>query len=55
MLLCETMSQQSLAIAASCITSCTQETSAFHNEDFKGAVDLELHLAAIVASPGNLD
>lgn len=49
------MSQQSLTIAASCITSCTQETSAFRNEDFKGAVDLELHLAAIVASPGNLD
>lgn len=49
------MSQQSLTIAASCITSCTRETSAFPNEDFKGSVDLELHLAAIVASPGNLD
>lgn len=49
------MSQQSRAIAASCITSCTLETSAFRNEDFKGAADLELHLAAIVAIPGNLD
>lgn len=27
----------------------------FRNDDFKGSVDLELHLAAIVASPGNLD
>lgn len=25
------------------------------NEDFKGLVDLELHLVAIVSSPGNLD
>lgn len=49
------MSQQSLAIVARCITSCTQKTSAFHNEDFKGYMDLELHLAAIVANPGNLD
>lgn len=49
------MSQQSLAIAASGITSCTRETSAFGNEDFKGSVDLESHLAAIVANPGNLD
>lgn len=49
------MSQQSPAIAARRITSCTQETSAFCNEDFKGSMFLELHLAAIVAGPGNLD
>lgn len=49
------MSQQGLSIAARCITSHTQETSAFCNEDFKGSTDFELHLAAIVASPGNLD
>lgn len=49
------MSQQSLAIVASRITSCTRETSAFHKEDFKATADLELHLAAIVAGPGNLD
>lgn len=49
------MSQQSPAIAARCITSCTRETSAFCNEDFKGSMFLELHLAAIVAGPGNLD
>lgn len=49
------MSQQNPAIATGCITSCTQETSAFYNEDFKGSLFLELHLAAIVAGPGNLD
>lgn len=55
LLICKTMSQQSQAIAARRITSWTRETSAFCNEDFKGSMFLELHLAAIVAGPGNLD
>lgn len=44
LLICKTMSEQSPAIAARRITSCTRETSAFCNEDFKGSMFLELLL-----------